>query len=482
MYAKLFLDGEDDFRRWIRSDMFKPFWDELWTSYIKPSRQVAKRKGIDRARGRGLKEIQTLIVSGEKGGLRKYSRTNPDKRDWCAADHYARFLLQTRSENIIDADGQFYGKQISESDVDMLIWAVMTRVSFEHSPSRINRPGGGNDLMGAIVDDEVVKDGTLGNPSSGEGSPSVANQTGSDLPENNTDPVADAPKKSPRRKRGGRNPPHKKSKPRDVVLKPVGSSLPAESGDSDSDSEEDDAAGDAVTVAVNSDAWKDRVLRPKEKLQLSAVSATMDMSEPFWKYKFIEIALKACMPNAVSDAVEDDDESVAEGSASENAVVFASVYDASRYLDAESIDWHKELTAAEVGDVTETDNASIIVPTQESLELFQKQQKWFDNKEYQRENHQEACRRLMISNLDMPKIPGMRPGIVLKFWQPVAIDGLCEFKKKEYLRGSILADAVGFGKTFITIGFLLAVSYSPVVAFPRPSVSTFGIADKFHSS
>ena len=36
--------------------------------------------------------------------------------------------------------------------------------------------------------------------------------------------------------------------------------------------------------------------------------------------------------------------------------------------------------------------------------MFETQLRWFDNKEYQRENHQEACRRLRIKSLDVPKL------------------------------------------------------------------------------
>lgn len=38
------------------------------------------------------------------------------------------------------------------------------------------------------------------------------------------------------------------------------------------------------------------------------------------------------------------------------------------------------------------------------MQDFDKQQKWFDNKKYQRENHETACKMLKIINPDVPKI------------------------------------------------------------------------------
>ncbi|KAA8642563.1 uncharacterized protein ATNIH1004_011508 [Aspergillus tanneri] len=44
---------------------------------------------------------------------------------------------------------------------------------------------------------------------------------------------------------------------------------------------------------------------------------------------------------------------------------------------------------------------------------------------------------------------------VLEFWQPVAVWGLAQFRANANIRGAILADAVGLGKTWETIAFML---------------------------
>ena len=78
----------------------------------------------------------------------------------------------------------------------------------------------------------------------------------------------------------------------------------------------------------------------------------------------------------------------------------------------------------------------------------------FDNQAYQRENIEEAAQNLGIENIDMPRMPGMLRNSVFKHWQPVGINGIQEFRRRPYpkLRGCILADGVGLGKTWDTLG------------------------------
>src|SRR5436190_19849208 len=89
----------------------------------------------------------------------------------------------------------------------------------------------------------------------------------------------------------------------------------------------------------------------------------------------------------------------------------------------------------------------LMIPTQEAVDKFHEQQKELDNIRYQRENHLEACKELGIPNPDVPRIPGMRPSIKLMGWQPVAVNAIKDFRVKRGLRGALLSDAVGLGKT-----------------------------------
>ena len=52
----------------------------------------------------------------------------------------------------------------------------------------------------------------------------------------------------------------------------------------------------------------------------------------------------------------------------------------------------------------------------------------------------------------------MQHNVTLHFWQPVAIHAICEMTQNRLLKGGILADAVGLGKTWTSAAFLLSVS------------------------
>lgn len=89
--------------------------------------------------------------------------------------------------------------------------------------------------------------------------------------------------------------------------------------------------------------------------------------------------------------------------------------------------------------------------------LFRKRFLEFDSTLYQRDDHDRACSQLKIENPECPKLPGMALTTKLHFWQPVAINAIREFEHNPYLQGGILADDMVLRKTWITIGYLLAV-------------------------
>ncbi|GES66031.1 putative DNA repair helicase rad5,16 [Aspergillus terreus] len=82
-------------------------------------------------------------------------------------------------------------------------------------------------------------------------------------------------------------------------------------------------------------------------------------------------------------------------------------------------------------------------------------QSWLDNLDLQRENHDEACKALGIQNPDIPKLLAMRINTALRFWQPVAIYALAQFRENPLLSGCILADMVGLGKTWMVTAYIM---------------------------
>ncbi|KAE8152917.1 P-loop containing nucleoside triphosphate hydrolase protein [Aspergillus avenaceus] len=97
------------------------------------------------------------------------------------------------------------------------------------------------------------------------------------------------------------------------------------------------------------------------------------------------------------------------------------------------------------------------IPTEDSLQHIRQLQEIMDNTDYQRDNHEEACRILQIENPHSPRMRSMKESATFKFWQPVAIARILEIRADPWLRGAILGDSVGLGKTWEAIGVMLKI-------------------------
>jgi hypothetical protein len=91
--------------------------------------------------------------------------------------------------------------------------------------------------------------------------------------------------------------------------------------------------------------------------------------------------------------------------------------------------------------------------TQTERLAFSQQELWLDNTRLQRENEDEAYSGLGISNRVRPHILGMNRNTILKFWQVVAVWAVYKFHNG-YLKGGVLADAVGLGKTIVVLSLI----------------------------
>lgn len=225
-------------------------------------------------------------------------------------------------------------------------------------------------------------------------------------------------------------------------------------------------------------SWKEELMHPLERLTLEKRSETPNLTDPYWIFQHICNALDVAMisEESTDSSLEDGNMEGDKGDNSDHTgnekdgeldateesssiwKLKKSPYDNSFYLNHETI-------MASGGVVQERDISSVdsylIVPIKATVVAFDRQQMWFDNPAYQREDHHGACKRLGIVNTDIPKLKGMRPGMALLFWQPVAVDAMREFEANELLQGCILVDGVGLGKTMTTGAYLLSVSILP---------------------
>ena len=124
----------------------------------------------------------------------------------------------------------------------------------------------------------------------------------------------------------------------------------------------------------------------------------------------------------------------------------------------------KKLEAAEAVNLCIVDidtskfHSGVLIRTKETVEVLREQRRIFDNKAYQCEDHTDACHVLIIWNPDAPKIARMNCSATFKYWQSVAIAGIAAIRHWNYLRGAVLGDTVGLGKTWEVFGLLMHIS------------------------
>lgn len=126
-------------------------------------------------------------------------------------------------------------------------------------------------------------------------------------------------------------------------------------------------------------------------------------------------------------------------------------YEDSELANAESIHWNINMN--------EGGNLIDLGPmTEEAKVRYDVQQRALDSLLGQRQDHLEACRSPGSHNTRILRIPGMTIAKSLSFWQRVAINALRQLAECDVLRGGILADVIGLGKTWVVIGYMLSVS------------------------
>lgn len=131
-----FLD-EKEWLEWLRGPNFKPFWQSLWVGWLKDHRATSGKRGL------GLDEVLDIqeAYKGEYFGI-------PDTTDWGEGQHLAYFMYVVVGRNKQHDDGVFRNRPLRHKEAEMLIWAVLKIVQHLHAPSQLNKPGGGNALMG----------------------------------------------------------------------------------------------------------------------------------------------------------------------------------------------------------------------------------------------------------------------------------------------------------------------------------------------
>lgn len=134
------------------------------------------------------------------------------------------------------------------------------------------------------------------------------------------------------------------------------------------------------------------------------------------------------------------------------------------HLNAENEAWKRTvdlISPDEQGKSKKATDPMVNIPiaSEDDLKMYAEQEALFANPDLERDNYIESCKFLRIKNYDKPTLKGMLLNQSLQAWQVVAIKFIFDCIE-EGLRGCVIADVVGTGKTWEVGGYLLAVSHS----------------------
>ena len=458
LWFHLGFESLAELEEFIRGVNFAPFFTELNEAVILPEQEEAALSGKPRKRGPNLREVENAMIQGEKAGLARYSKFRVNKKDWKIIDHYAYYLFAVRAANEGSADGMLFGKALSDKEKNERCWWLQLRLAYDMAPSRLNMSRGGKLMSPTQLSAEKKKPLSSTKPPPSILSFGITSQS---KPASTNNPLGDIP--------------FEDDPFRDNLTQ--GSSGEAFTGPSGATSE---ATSEAITQATTTGATTQATttgattqattqatttqaattqattqatitqattevedstgLSNAERMHLERLHSTLDLRDRWWQYAVVHEILKSIQNNFV--------------------VEYNHMYADDRLTNAMSVQWEKQLR-----DATETDRIGVEPFTDECAAEYDEQQIWMNSLNLQRKDHDEACTMLNIVNPSVPRIPGMPISTQLTFWQPVAIKAICDFAQSPYLRGGIIADVVGLGKTWMVIGYLLHVSYLSVEGF-----------------
>jgi len=431
--AMRFTDVKE-FDAWLNGNQFAPFFEEFRKEVIVPEQtEAAKKNKTQRPRGPDLRIVEIRMHAGERGGRAKFSinRLQLDKSKWDRIDHYAFVLFQVKQVNTYQEAGVFFGKGFDDVTVTRMVWRALKLKEATQAPALLARKA------------ESKKGGKAataqaGGAQSREGTPT-------------SQPLTDT--------RGATPQP-----PEDAMVQPDTQIEVDSSGNisvtfngNQIDFEVDENANAPPPADLGADDDNNTVyfgnskaLSNAERLIAKCAHKQFDLTDDFWKIVLIDLVLKAKgKPDLLNN-------------------LFMTPKRMNEMANAETALWHAQMRAwlkvieeTVSKDSIKEETIGLVPFDDEAMTKFDSQQKWFDNTLYQRQDIPEACVMLEIpwnGEKTVYRMSGMTLSKALQYWQPPAIKALIDFLQKRLMKGCILADVVGLGKTWVVICFLLHVS------------------------
>ena len=119
------FDSKADMDSYLQGRLFKPYLNRYEKDYIIPAQNKAERFRKDRRRRPTLFTVEKRIAVGNRYGSDKFSDPYTNTDDWDAVDFMARTFYWLRQRHTKNAQGLFYKKGVTESEINARLWAVI---------------------------------------------------------------------------------------------------------------------------------------------------------------------------------------------------------------------------------------------------------------------------------------------------------------------------------------------------------------------
>ena len=384
-----------EFKAFLASNRFKPYFDEYASQWIIPQQERARAEGSSRPRGPGLEHVERRLLSGERPGQDKFSCRRPDKSNWDNVDHCALMLFEIREANMKSVEGLFYRTDLSERDIHQYIWAMVKYQEFNIAPSRKTTKRKEKETDPMDVDNSRDVD---------------------DPPNDNVDTPDVFAEGEPAQISVGNA----------VVRFPPG----------------DDTKPNRILNFLNDDDGSfvgDRALSNAERLCVENDGQPFDITSRFWKAWVI------------SEVVGNQDDL----SKVRSRVKYASNLNEQAVEDQAL--FHQEMTRDLEEDLILIPEFTEPMRTLHEQQQTWLDNPSFQREDL--EDACKVLSIPWEGEQTIFRTPHMSLSTQLEFWQPVAVKAIIDFTTQEpALGGCILADMMGLGKTWVIICFLLWVS------------------------
>jgi hypothetical protein len=403
----------------MENEPFTSIFKAIDEAVFQPARDVSIRTQKPRPRMFDLKTVVHTLSAGECHGNQKFSNPQPGEQDgWSSVDHHANFLYKMRQTFYFRKGGFLFGKGMTEDMANQRIWLILKRADAHNAPSRV-----------AKRKNEATRRKLKG----------LENDT---------------PGK--RRLRAGKK---TSRKPSDKNLSGAsGDALPADSDDDYDEDELDmvdpqsiieDMAVSPATFDVG-DKDDDHV-RGSMKLELPPeFRHKANYKYRYWQYAHMRQLTKTYhQAMAVAERMQAALDTAAarmDGLGIADGCAQVVEDDATKEDDEEE-------------DLDGTDDIVCMGrPTEKDLENLAELSKLLNNAKYQRDNIKESMQNLRIKDRHVPRLYRQSLSMPLRWWQIVGINAIVDAREHGKMRGMMLADIVGLGKTFQLAGYMLHVS------------------------